>query len=166
MFGFELLSRSQEVFFFLFFFFHIHMFDYVHFQYRQVFVSFLFLERSHFFWYGSSGPFLIHLFPLFIISMTHFCMPNSIYISSSSQFVLLRGSFNKFPGFFFVWALLLIVHTGNYSLLRSNLLQCNSLVVPFKQLLEGPMEVLLCERVTSSFHLLNCLITTVSECRE
>ena len=37
------------------------------------------------------------------------------------------------------------------------------LVVPFQQLLEGPMEVLLCERVNefrhSLFHLLNCLIT-------
>ena len=44
---------------------------------------------------------------------------------------------------------------------------CNALDVPFQQLLEGPMEVLLCERVNdlrhSLFHLLNCLITTASE---
>ena len=44
---------------------------------------------------------------------------------------------------------------------------CNALVVPFQQLLEGPMEVLLCERVNdlrhSLFHLLNCLITTASK---
>ena len=44
---------------------------------------------------------------------------------------------------------------------------CNALVVPFEQLFEGPMEVLLCERVNnlrhSLFHLLNCLITTASE---
>ena len=37
---------------------------------------------------------------------------------------------------------------------------CNALFVPFQQLLEGPMEVLLCERVNdlrhSLFHLLNC----------
>ena len=43
---------------------------------------------------------------------------------------------------------------------------CNALVVLFQQLLEGPMEVLLCERVNdfchSLFHL-NCLITTASE---
>ena len=46
----------------------------------------------------------------------------------------------------------------------------NALVVPFQQLLERPMEVLLCERVNdlrhSLFHLLNCLITTASELRE
>ena len=47
---------------------------------------------------------------------------------------------------------------------------CNAFVVPFQQFLEGPMEVLLCERVNdlrhSLFHLLNCLITTASELRE
>ena len=45
----------------------------------------------------------------------------------------------------------------------------NCLIV-FQQLLEGPMEVLLCERVNdlchSLFHLLNPLITTASELRE
>ena len=44
------------------------------------------------------------------------------------------------------------------------------LVVPFQQLLEGPIEVFLCERVNdfrhSLFHLLNCLITTASELRD
>ena len=47
---------------------------------------------------------------------------------------------------------------------------CNALVVPFQQLQEGPMEVLLCERVSdlrhSLFYLLSCLITTASELRE
>ena len=47
-------------------------------------------------------------------------------------------------------------------------MQC--IVVPFQQLLEGPMEVLLCERVNdlrhSLFHFLHCLITTASELRE
>ena len=47
---------------------------------------------------------------------------------------------------------------------------CNALVVLFQQLLEGPMEVLLCECINdlrhSFFHLLNCLITTASELRE
>ena len=40
---------------------------------------------------------------------------------------------------------------------------CNVIVVLFQQLLEGPMEVLLCERVNdlrhSLFHLLNYLMT-------
>ena len=43
---------------------------------------------------------------------------------------------------------------------------CNALVVPFQQLLEGPMEVFLCERVNdlrhNLFQLHNCLITTAS----
>ena len=46
----------------------------------------------------------------------------------------------------------------------------NTLVVQFQQLLEGPMQVLLCERVNHLrhrlFHLLTCLITTASELRE
>ena len=46
---------------------------------------------------------------------------------------------------------------------------CNALVL-FQQILEGPMEVLLCELVNdlchSLFHLLNCLIMTASELRE
>ena len=47
---------------------------------------------------------------------------------------------------------------------------CNAFVVQFQQLLEGPIEVLLCEHVNdlhhTLFHLLNCLITTASELRE
>ena len=47
---------------------------------------------------------------------------------------------------------------------------CNALDVLFQQLLEGPMEVLLCEHVNdlhhSLFHLLSCLITTASELKE
>ena len=46
----------------------------------------------------------------------------------------------------------------------------NALVVLLQQLLEDPMEVLLCERVNdlrhSLFHLLNCLITTAYELRK
>ena len=46
---------------------------------------------------------------------------------------------------------------------------CDALV-PFQPLLEGPMEMLLCEHVNdlrhSLFHLLNCLITTTSKLRE
>ena len=42
------------------------------------------------------------------------------------------GSLNKFPDFFFVWALLLIVNTLNSSPLRSNLfrVQCTCSTVP------------------------------------
>ena len=72
---------------------------------------------------------------------------------------------------FFVWALLLIVHALKtlvpFEVISSG---CNAIVVPFQQLLEGPMEVLLGERVNdlrhSLFHLLNCLIMTASELRE
>ena len=78
----------------------------------------------------------------------------------------MRGSWNKFPDFF-VWALLLIVHTWNSSPLRGNLLQLQCTCLPFQQFLEGPTEVLWCEHVNdlrhSLFHLLNCLITTASE---
>ena len=46
----------------------------------------------------------------------------------------------------------------------------NTLVVPIQHLLQGPMEVILCESINdlghSLFHLLNCLITTASELRE
>ena len=47
---------------------------------------------------------------------------------------------------------------------------CNAIVVPFQQLLEVPIEILLCERVNdlrhSLFHLLKYHIKTASELRE
>ena len=71
---------------------------------------------------------------------------------------------------FFVWALLLVVHIWNSRPLRNNLLLLQCTCCTFQQLLEGPKEVLLCERVNdprhSLFHLLSCLITTASELRE
>ena len=67
----------------------------------------------------------------------------------------------------FVRVLLLIVHTWNSSPLEVISSGFNALVVPFQQFLEGPMEVLLCERANdlrhSLFHLHNCLITTASK---
>ena len=78
----------------------------------------------------------------------------------------IRGSLNKFPDFF-VWALLLIVHSWNSISLRCNLLrlQCNCCAVPTTY---GRPHV--CERVNdlrhSLFYLLNCLITIASELRE
>ena len=60
------------------FFFHLHFFDDVSFQCSQIFVGFLFSESSDFFLIYSSIPFVMCCFTLFIISMTHFSMPNSI----------------------------------------------------------------------------------------
>ena len=47
-------------------------------------------------------------------------------------YIYIRGAYDKFPDFFFVMALLLIVHTWNSTPLRSNLLQlqCNCYTVP------------------------------------
>ena len=77
---------------------------------------------------------------------------------------------NKFPDFFFIWALLWIVHNETLVPFEVISFGCNALIVPFQQLLEGPMEVLLCEHVNdlrhSRFHLLNCVITTASELSE
>ena len=67
---------------------------------------------------------------------------------------------------FFVLALLLIVHTWNFSPLRSNLLrlQCTCCTVPTTSArTHGSPLVWVCH---SLFHLLNSLITTASELRE
>ena len=52
----------------------------------------------------------------------------------------------------------IFIHLVPFEVISSG---CKALVVPFKQLVESPMEVLLCERVNdlrhSLFHLLNCL---------
>ena len=71
----------------------------------------------------------------------------------------------RFPG-----SLANTLPTRQISRLSSNQqIRGNALLVPF-QLLEGPMEVLLCKRVNdlhhSFFHLLNCPITTASVLRE
>ena len=101
------------------------------------------------------------------------CLPLSnkyVKFSIISILVDLQGSLNKFPDFFFIWALLLIVYTWNSSPHQSNLFDCNALIVPFQKLLEGLMEVLLCENVNDLrhilFHHLNFLMTTASELRE
>ena len=76
---------------------------------------------------------------------------------------------NKFPDFFCMGTFIDSTHETlvSFEVISSG---CNALVVPLQQLLEGPMEVLSCERVNdlchSLFHLLNCLITTASEFRE
>ena len=81
----------------------------------------------------------------------------------------IRGSLNKFQNFFRMGTFFDSTHMKlvPFEVISSGF---NALVLPFQQLLEGPMEVLLCERVNdlrqSLFHLLNCLITTASELRE
>ena len=82
--------------------------------------------------------------------------------------IYIRGSLNKFPDFFRIGT---FIDSTRMKLVPFEVISsgCNALV-PFQQLLEGSVEVLLCERVNdlrhSLFHLLNCLITTASELRE
>ena len=86
------------------------------------------------------------------------------------MFKYIRGSLNKFPDFFRMGTF--IDSITHETLVPFEVISpgCNALVVRFQQLLEGPMQVLLCECVNdlrhSLFHLLNCLITTASELRE
>ena len=77
-------------------------------------------------------------------------------------YIYIRGSLNKFPDF--SYGHFYCSYTQKTLVLFEVI--SSALVVPFQQLLE----VLLCERVNdlrhSLFHLLSCLITTVSELRE
>ena len=82
----------------------------------------------------------------------------------------IRGTYNNFPDFFCIGTFIDSTHMKlvPFEVISNS---CNALVgTHFQQLLEGPMEVLLCERVSdlchSLFHLLNCLIMTASELRE
>ena len=98
---------------------------------------------------------------LYILSdRSNFIMINKLSIS-----IYIRGSLNKFPDFFFRMGTF-IETLVPFKVISSG---CNALVT-FQRLLEGPMEVLLCDRVNdlrhSIFHLLSCLITTASELRE
>ena len=66
-------------------FFHLHLFHGIHFQFSQRLISFLlisFRSVQVFSWFITSIPSFICCFPLFIISMAHFSIPNSIPISS------------------------------------------------------------------------------------
>ena len=77
--GFEKVSRSSEVLF-SYFFLHLCLFDSVHFQYSQVLVIFFFQV----FWFFLDLAVLFlpsFFFSLFIISIAHFSMSNSIPIS-------------------------------------------------------------------------------------
>ena len=76
----------------------------------------------------------------------------------------------QFCSVIFLFPLFYLDHVLSVSIFYEELLTpfeavssgCNALVVPFQQLLQGPIEVLLCEHVNdlrhSLFHLLNCLL--------
>ena len=80
----------------------------------------------------------------------------------------IRRSFNKFPDVFRMGTFIdnTLMKLAPFEVISSS---CNALVA-FQKLLEGPIEVLLCECVNdfrhSFLHLLDCLITTASELRE
>ena len=85
-------------------------------------------------------------------------------------YIYIRGSLNKFPDFFRMGTF--IDSKKHETLVPFEVISsgCNELLVQFQQLLERPMEVLLCECVNDLrhklFHLHNCLITTASELRD
>ena len=89
------------------------------------FPSFYFIVSSRIF--PSEVLLLSFVVSLFLLLAT---FPIQFWYLCSCSFREIRGS-NKFPDFF-VWALLLIVHTWNSSPLRSNLLrlQCTCCTVP------------------------------------
>ena len=68
-----------------------------------------------------------------------------------------RGAYGKFPDFFrmgtFIDSTHMYTHETQvpFEVISSG---CNALVVPFQQLLEGPMEVLLCvlQKQSEAFH--------------
>ena len=83
--------------------------------------------------------------------------------------IYIRGAYDKFPNFFCMGTFIDSTHMElvPFEVISSG---CNALGVPFPKILEGLMEVLLCELLKdlrhNLFHLLNCLITTISELRE
>ena len=80
---------------------------------------------------------------------------------------IVRESLNKFPHFFRMGTFIDSTHIVPFEVISSG---WNVLAVPFQQLVEGPIEVLLSERVNdlrhSLFHVPNRLVTTASELRE
>ena len=80
-------------------------------------------------------------------------------------YIYIRGSLNRFLDFFLMGTFIDSTHMKlPFEVIYSG---CNALVVPFQQFLEGPIEVLLSERVNDLrqrlFHPLNCLVTTATE---
>ena len=99
----------------------------------------------------------------------------SLFIEANCIYIIIIIIIIKFYRLYgFLW-LFLTIHPFHSSLLNIVPFEvissgCNGFVVPFQQLLEGPMEVILCERVNdlshNLFHLLNCLIITASVLKE
>ena len=84
------------------------------------------------------------------------------------KFMNIRGSLIKFSDFFRMDTFIDSTHMNLLS--PSKYSPPAALVVPFQQLQQGPIEVLMREPLNdlrhSLFHLLNCLITTACELRE
>ena len=97
---------SPEIFF-LNFVFYLHFFDGVSLQDSQLFEGFVFFERSNFVLNtnGSSTPSVLCRLSLFIKSMVHFSMPNSIPMSwLNIQTVCIRVSSSfSFFAYSFLW---------------------------------------------------------------
>ena len=100
-----------------------------------------------------------------------FCVVSSVSSIPVKKkiFIHIRSAYDEFPDFFRMATLIDSTLMKLYAL-RSNLLQLQCTCSTFQQLLEGPMEVLLCERVNGLrhrlFHLFKCLRTTASELGE
>ena len=113
-------------------------------------------------------------YPVYICM--HVCMFTCVcecvhtYIYIYIYIYICTQGLNKFPDFFHMGTFIDSTHKETLVPFEVISSVCNALVVPFQQLLEGPIDVLLCERVNdlchSLFHLLNCLITTASELRD
>ena len=84
---------------------------------------------------------------------------NYCRIFKAKSSLYLRGSLNKFPDFFRMGSFFLQYTHGTQVTFKVISSGCNAFVVRFLHLLECPMEVLLCERVSdlrhSLFHLIN-----------
>ena len=119
-------------------------------------------------------PWIREIFPSLSIEVCLFlgiyCCPGNLsylYLPFSMYIYIYN---DRFPDFFsnghFYWQ---YIHETlvPFEVISSG---CNALVVPFQQLPEGLMELLMCERVNelchNLFHLLNFLITTASELKE
>ena len=81
-------------------------------------------------------------------------------------YIYIRGEYDKFPDFFRMSTFIDSTHE-TLAPFKVIFPGYNALIVPFKQLLQGPMEVLFCERVNdlrhTLFYLFSYLITIASE---
>ena len=96
-----------------------HRYRFVFFCFMGCFVGYLLLKPS--LELNSSGSYLTH--SLVNSDKRVHIIPKGIFQKMNITQLELRGAFNKFQDFFFVWTLLLIVHTWNSSPFRSILLR-------------------------------------------